>query len=90
MNIPKRQHTDPVFKKLRIMKIEDLIKFELCKLAYQVKENLLPKPILDLFNVNKNTLDIILGLKMYLTYTDIGVMPTIRVSCVRVCVISTH
>ena len=53
MNIPKRQHTDPVFKKLRIMKIEDLIKFELCKLAYQVKENLLPKPILDLFNVNK-------------------------------------
>ena len=55
MNIQKRQHTDPVFKKLRIRKIEDLIKFELCKLAYQVKENLLPKPILDLFNLNKNT-----------------------------------
>ena len=53
MNIPKRQHTEPVFKKLRIMNIEDLIKFELCKPAYQVKENLLPKPILDLFNVNK-------------------------------------
>ena len=35
------------------MKIKDLIRFELCKLAYQVKENLLPKPILDLFNVNK-------------------------------------
>ena len=40
-------------QKLRIMKIEDLIKLELCKLAYQMKENLLPKPILDLFNVNK-------------------------------------
>ena len=55
MNIPKWHHTDPVFKKLRIIKIEDLIKFELCKLAYQVKENLLPKPILDLFNVSKKT-----------------------------------
>ena len=84
MNIPKRQHTDPVFKKLRIMKIEDLIKFELCKLAYQIKENLLPKPILDLFNVNKKHTNIILVLKMYLIHTDIRVMPRTRVSCVRI------
>ena len=55
MNIPKRQHTDPVFKNLRIMMIEDIIKFELCKLAYCVKEKLLPTPILELFNSDKKT-----------------------------------
>ena len=56
MNCPQRQHTDPLFKVLRIMTIDEIIKFKLCKLAYCLKENIMPSPILELFNaIGKKT-----------------------------------
>ena len=42
MNKPRNYHTDPLFKELKIMKIKELEHFESSKLAYCIKENLLP------------------------------------------------
>ena len=68
MNIPKKTtHTDPVFINIRIMMIEYIIKFESCKIAYCVKEKLLPTPILKLFNSDIKDIDTILDTKMYQT-----------------------
>ena len=49
MNKPRNYHTDPLFKELKIMKIKEMEQFESSKLAYCIKENLLPKPILEMF-----------------------------------------
>ena len=47
---PHNTHTDPLFKSLKIMKFEELRRLEQCKLAYKIKNKLLPKPILELFD----------------------------------------
>ena len=36
-------HTDPIFKSLHILKLKDLIKLEICKYAYKMNYNLLPR-----------------------------------------------
>jgi len=41
--------TDPLFRKFNILKINDTISLELCKLSYQVSKNKLPQPILNMF-----------------------------------------
>ena len=50
LNKPKMTPSDPLFKSLKIMKFNEIKKFELCKLAHKLKENELPKPLMDLFN----------------------------------------
>ena len=53
---PHNTHTDPLFKSLKIMKFKDLMQLEQCKLAYKIKNKLLPKPILELFDsIGKKT-----------------------------------
>ena len=47
---PHYTHTDPLFKSLKIMKFEDLRCLEQCKLAYKVKNKLMPKAIMELFD----------------------------------------
>lgn len=49
-NSKKNSHADPMFKSLEIMKIDEKCKYKLCKLAYRVKEKLLPEPILEIFD----------------------------------------
>ena len=49
-NSKKNSHTDPQFKSLKIMKINEINRYELCKLAYRVKEKLLPKALLEMFD----------------------------------------
>ena len=39
-NAPRNSPIEPIYKLLRIMKFTELRKFELCKLAYSVKERL--------------------------------------------------
>ena len=43
-------HTDPLLKKLKVLKLRDMIDLELCKLGHQLKNKQLPMPILSLFN----------------------------------------
>ena len=50
MNKPKNHHTDPLFKELKIMKIKELEHFESSKLAFCIKEKLLPRPIIKMFH----------------------------------------
>ena len=49
-NKSKRTPSDPLFKSSKIMKFNEIRKFELCKLAHKLKENELPTPLADLFN----------------------------------------
>ena len=42
---------DTLFNTLEIMKFTKIRKFELCKLAYSLKEKLLPEPLIELFNI---------------------------------------
>ena len=51
-NSKKTSHTDPQFKALKIMKIKEITKYELCKLAFKVKEKLLPHALLDIFDTH--------------------------------------
>ena len=37
-----------MFKKLKLLKFDDIIEYKPCKLAFQVKENIVTKPILAL------------------------------------------
>ena len=46
----RNSHTDPLFKLLKIMKFDDIIRLEQSKLAYKIKNRLMPIPILELFN----------------------------------------
>ena len=43
-------HTNPIFNTLKIMKFDEIEKFELCKLLFCVKEKLIPAPIYNMFN----------------------------------------
>ena len=43
-------HTDPLFKLLKIMKFDDITRLEQSKLAYKIKNKLMPTPILELFD----------------------------------------
>ena len=50
MKKPKTHHTDPLFKILRIMKIDEIYHFGTSKLGYMIKNKLVPKPITDMFH----------------------------------------
>ena len=39
----KNVHTDPIFKELKILKINEMINFELVKLGHKVAHNIMPK-----------------------------------------------
>ena len=52
LNMPKNTPSDPLFKSLKIMKFNEIKRFELCKLAHNLKEKELPKPLMELFNNN--------------------------------------
>ena len=49
-----RAHTDPLFKRLSILKLDDIIKLELLKFTFKLKQKSIPNPILDLFVFNNN------------------------------------
>ena len=46
-------HTAPVCKKVKILKLDDLIELELAKFMYKYVHKLLPKPLLKLFTSNE-------------------------------------
>ena len=45
-------HTDPIFKKLNILKLENLIDLEMMKLSYRYVHKTLPMPVSNLFKAN--------------------------------------
>ena len=70
MNKPKNYHTDPLFKDLKIMKIKELEHFESSKLAFCIKEKLLPQPIIKMFHTY--------GKKTTLTIQETKIYPTLK------------
>ena len=42
-------HTDPSFKKFKLLKMKDIIQLELLKFGYEIDHKSHPQPILDLF-----------------------------------------
>ena len=49
-NFGKTAHTDPIFKRLKILKLTQMIDIELYKLGFKIYKKQLPAPILSLFN----------------------------------------
>ena len=45
-------HRGPLFKKLKRLKLNDIIEHEPCEFAFHYRENIIPKPILALFPNN--------------------------------------
>ena len=52
-NVDCRAHTSPLFKKYRILKFYDLIKFNSCMIMFKASNNLLPKNVQANFIKNK-------------------------------------
>ena len=50
--VSKFTHTDPLFKDLKILKLQDMVYVELAKTGYNITNKLLPKPIIQLFTHN--------------------------------------
>ena len=51
---PYNNHTNTLFYRNQILKLEEIIKIEQLKLAFQFKKNALPIDLLDIFQCNEN------------------------------------
>ena len=51
---PYNSHTNTLFYRNQILKLEEIIKIEQLKLAFQFKKNALPIDLLDIFQCNEN------------------------------------
>ena len=49
-----RAHTTPLFSKLKILKVRDVIKMQHLKLVFEFKQNALPDELMTLFEVDTN------------------------------------
>ena len=45
-------HSSPLFKQLQILKCEDIHRYELAKFVFLVANNMLPSPLLSIYNKN--------------------------------------
>jgi hypothetical protein len=48
-------HTNPLYKKLKILKLEDIYKLKVAKYMYAFDKQILPSPLLDIISYNRNT-----------------------------------
>ena len=53
-NAPYNAHTTILYKKLGILKLNDLYKIQLGKMMYEYSRLILPTPLIDLFTPNRN------------------------------------
>ena len=82
-NKSNSHHTDPMFNTLKIMKFDEIEKFELCKLLFCVKEKLLPAPIYMFSTLGKKLIVIIHDIKIYLILKNIQALNLTKVFCVK-------
>ena len=54
-NVGYRDHTTPLFKNLKVLKFEDIVKHKVCMLLFKAKRGLLPRNIQCLFTLNTKT-----------------------------------
>ena len=47
-------HTEPLFRKLKILNLDNIVKFQLGIYMYKYSKNALPLPLLDIFTRNRN------------------------------------
>ena len=50
-------HTDPIFRNNKLLKLNDIIKFHMCKFGYKLDRKIHPHPLLNIFK-KKVCLDI--------------------------------
>ena len=50
-------HTHPLFQDSKILKFDDLYRFEVCKFVHNVLHEKVPRPLCDVFNVNAGVHD---------------------------------
>ena len=53
-NMGYRDHTTSLFKNLKVLKFEDIVKHKVCMLLFKTKRGLLPRNIQCLFTLNTN------------------------------------
>ena len=51
-NTTYNEHTSPIFKRLNILKLEDMHKYELAKFVFAAKESLTPSPLSNIYLLN--------------------------------------
>ena len=51
-NVPKSSCVEPIFDRLNLIRLSDLIGNELKKLGYKVAHKLFPEPLIELFQIN--------------------------------------
>ena len=51
-NSKYNDHTSPLFKRLNILKLDDLYKSELAKFVFAIKRSLAPSPLLNIYQLN--------------------------------------
>ena len=84
LNTPRNTPSDPLFKSLKIMKFNEIKKFEFCKLAYSLKEKELPVPLIELFNnCGKKHIDILQNLNSFQILKNILELIIIKAFCVK-------
>ena len=89
LNVDKTAHADPIFKRLKILKLTQMIDLELYNLGFKIYKKQLPAPILSLFNSigtcqsGKKGINITHIKKIFLTYYPILVLGLTIVLCVK-------
>ena len=80
-----------MFKSLKIMKLDEIEKFELCKLLFGVKERLIPAPIYNMFDaLGKKPIIIIQDIKIYQILKNTLALNLIKVFCAKGSLIITN
>ena len=55
-NAKYNAHTDPIFGKNILLKLNDIIKFHMCKFGYKLYHKIHPRPLLNIFTKNSEGL----------------------------------
>ena len=73
-NKPKTYNTDCLFRELDLLKLQDIITLEQCKLGYKLVNNKIPNPIKRLMQQKggKKNIDITHEIKIYQTFKNIN------------------
>ena len=55
-NSTHNAHTDPIFRNNKLLKLNDIIKFHMCKFGYKLDHKIHPHPLLNIFKKNPEDL----------------------------------
>ena len=53
-NAKYNDHTDPIFKDLKLLKLDDIMEIKIAKYMYALNKQTLPSPLRDIISINSN------------------------------------